>query len=105
LLDQQYENHNLSSLTPSFNKEIISKTNPSSSKLSCNTIEPHLNHLPLNYNDLDGIISARQQKRCIAAAQDFLTKNPKYYEKTMGFDVIIMDKQHIALYIRDAWTL
>lgn len=58
-----------------------------------------------HYNQLDGLISLKQQQRCLDTAQYFLAENSKYCEFIIGFDVIILSKMKIIRYIPNAWTL
>lgn len=51
----------------------------------------------------DGIVSENQQKRIKRAAEWFFTKNPKYEDYNVRFDLVVVTPLRPPLIIKNAW--
>ena len=55
------------------------------------------------YGIHDGIVSDLQQQRITRAAEFFLSKNPKYANYNIRFDLVVITPYHWPLIIKNAW--
>jgi putative endonuclease len=50
-----------------------------------------------------GIVSENQQRRIVRAAEWFLSKNPKYANHDIRFDLVVVAPWSFPLIIKNAW--